>query len=61
MSLHPDQVGTTGDELDCFAVALAAEEEAELLTEDPEIIDRVTSCPCKSSTCACSRSRFSYV
>jgi predicted nucleic acid-binding protein len=25
---------------DCFAIALAAEEEAELLTEDPEIVDR---------------------
>jgi predicted nucleic acid-binding protein len=32
---------------DCFAVALAAEEEAELLTGDPEIIDRVDQLPCK--------------
>jgi len=32
---------------DCFAVALAAEEEAELLTGDPEIIDRANQLPCK--------------
>jgi predicted nucleic acid-binding protein len=32
---------------DCFAVALAAEEEAELLTGDPEIIERVDQLPCK--------------
>jgi len=32
---------------DCFAVALAAEEEAELLTGDPEIIDRAEQLPCK--------------
>lgn len=32
---------------DCFAVALAAEEEAELLTGDPEIIDRESQLPCK--------------
>ena len=32
---------------DCFAVALAAEEEAELLTGDPEIIDRGDRLPCK--------------
>jgi len=32
---------------DCFAIALAAEEEAELLTGDPEIIDRAEQLPCK--------------
>lgn len=32
---------------DCFAVALAAEEEAELLTGDPEIIDRSDQLQCK--------------
>jgi predicted nucleic acid-binding protein len=32
---------------DCFVVALAAEEEAELLTGDPEIIDRANQLPCK--------------
>lgn len=32
---------------DCFAVALAAEEKAELLTGDPEIIGRVNQLPCK--------------
>lgn len=32
---------------DCFAVALAAEEEAELLTGDPEIIDRADPLPCE--------------
>jgi len=32
---------------DCFAVALAAEEEADLLTGDPEIIDRARQLPCK--------------
>jgi predicted nucleic acid-binding protein len=32
---------------DCFAVALAAEEGAELLTGDPEIIDRTDRLPCK--------------
>jgi predicted nucleic acid-binding protein len=32
---------------DCIAVALAAEEEAELLTGDPEIIDRADQLPCK--------------
>lgn len=31
----------------CFAIALAAEEEAELLTGDPEIIDRADQLPCK--------------
>lgn len=32
---------------DCFAVALAAAEGAELLTGDPEIIDLADSLPCK--------------
>jgi uncharacterized protein with PIN domain len=32
---------------DCFAVALAAEEEAELLTGGPEIIDRTDQLACK--------------
>ncbi|HWO83817.1 MAG TPA: PIN domain-containing protein [Solirubrobacterales bacterium] len=32
---------------DCFVIALAAEEEAELLTGDPEIIDRADLLPCK--------------
>ncbi len=32
---------------DCFAIALAAEEEASLLTGDPEIIDRAEQLPCK--------------
>jgi predicted nucleic acid-binding protein len=32
---------------DCFAVALAAAEEAELLTGDPEIIDRAGELPCR--------------
>jgi predicted nucleic acid-binding protein len=32
---------------DYFAVALAAEEGAELLTGDPEIIDRAEQLPCK--------------
>jgi predicted nucleic acid-binding protein len=32
---------------DCFAVALAAEEKAELLTGDPEIIERADELPCK--------------
>jgi predicted nucleic acid-binding protein len=32
---------------DCFAIALAAEEEAELLTGHPEIIDRADQLPCK--------------
>jgi predicted nucleic acid-binding protein len=31
---------------DCFAVALAAEERATLLTGDPEIIERVDDLPC---------------
>lgn len=31
---------------DCFAIALAAEEEAELLTGDPEIIERAGQLPC---------------
>jgi predicted nucleic acid-binding protein len=31
----------------CFAIALAAEEEAELLTGDPEIIERADRLPCK--------------
>jgi predicted nucleic acid-binding protein len=31
---------------DCFAVTLAAEEEAELLTGDPEIINRAKQLPC---------------
>jgi predicted nucleic acid-binding protein len=32
---------------DCFAVALAAEEGAVLLTGDPEIIDRAKKLPCE--------------
>jgi predicted nucleic acid-binding protein len=32
---------------DCFAVALAADVDAELLTGDPEIIDRAKQLPCK--------------
>lgn len=32
---------------DCFAVALAAEEEAALLTGDPEIVDRAGQLPCQ--------------
>jgi predicted nucleic acid-binding protein len=32
---------------DCFAVALAEEEKAALLTGDPEIIDRGARLPCK--------------
>jgi len=32
---------------DCFAIALAAGEEAELLTGDPEIIDKADQLPCK--------------
>jgi predicted nucleic acid-binding protein len=32
---------------DCFAVALATEEQAELLTGDPEIIDRADQLPCR--------------
>jgi len=32
---------------DCFAVALAAEEGAVLLTGDPEIIDRARELPCE--------------
>jgi predicted nucleic acid-binding protein len=32
---------------DCFAVALAAEEGAVLLTGDPEIIDRADELPCE--------------
>lgn len=32
---------------DCFAIALAAEADAELLTGDPEIIDRADQLPCK--------------
>lgn len=32
---------------DCFAIALAAEEEVALLTGDPEIIDRADQLPCK--------------
>ncbi len=32
---------------DCFAIALAAEGEAELLTGDPEIIDRADELPCR--------------
>jgi predicted nucleic acid-binding protein len=32
---------------DCFAVALAAEESAVLLTGDPEIIDRAEELPCE--------------
>ncbi len=32
---------------DCFAVALAAEERAVLLTGDPEIIDRAEQLPCE--------------
>jgi predicted nucleic acid-binding protein len=32
---------------DCFAVALAASQQAALLTGDPEIIDRADQLPCK--------------
>jgi predicted nucleic acid-binding protein len=32
---------------DCFAIALAAEEEAALLTGDPEIVDRAGKLPCQ--------------
>ncbi|HVD38451.1 MAG TPA: PIN domain-containing protein [Solirubrobacterales bacterium] len=32
---------------DCFAIALAAEERAALLTGDPEILDRTGQLPCK--------------
>jgi predicted nucleic acid-binding protein len=32
---------------DCFAIALAAEEEAELLTGDPKIIERAVELPCR--------------
>lgn len=32
---------------DCFAIALAAEEGAALLTGDPEIIDRTDQLPCR--------------
>jgi predicted nucleic acid-binding protein len=32
---------------DCFAIALAAEEGAVLLTGDPEIIDRAEQLPCQ--------------
>lgn len=32
---------------DCFAIALAAEEEVALLTGDPEIVDRADQLPCK--------------
>jgi predicted nucleic acid-binding protein len=32
---------------DCFAVALAAEEEAALLTGEPEIIERADQLPCR--------------
>lgn len=32
---------------DCFAIALAAESKAELLTGDPEIIERADRLPCK--------------
>jgi predicted nucleic acid-binding protein len=32
---------------DCFAIALAAEERAALLTGDPEILDRTDQLPCK--------------
>jgi predicted nucleic acid-binding protein len=32
---------------DCFAIALAAEEGAVLLTGDPEIIDRAEAIPCE--------------
>lgn len=32
---------------DCFAIALAVEEEAELLTGDPEIIERADELRCK--------------
>jgi predicted nucleic acid-binding protein len=32
---------------DCFAVALAANEGAVLLTGDPEIVDRATELPCE--------------
>jgi predicted nucleic acid-binding protein len=31
---------------DCFAIALAAEDEAVLMTGDPEIVDRSTDLPC---------------
>ena len=32
---------------DCFAIALAAAEHAELLTGDPEIIERAAKLPCR--------------
>jgi predicted nucleic acid-binding protein len=32
---------------DCFAITLAAQEEAELLTGDPKIIERTDRLPCK--------------
>lgn len=32
---------------DCLAVALAADEDAELLTGDPEIIEKAEELPCK--------------
>lgn len=32
---------------DCFAIALAAEKQAELLTGDPEIIERADVLPCR--------------
>jgi uncharacterized protein with PIN domain len=32
---------------DCFAIALAAESEAVLMTGDPEIVDRAKGLPCK--------------
>jgi uncharacterized protein with PIN domain len=32
---------------DCFAIALAAENEAVLMTGDPEIIDRAKDLPCE--------------
>src|SRR3954471_28768 len=32
---------------DCFAIALAADEEAELLTGDPDVIDRAQQLPCR--------------
>lgn len=32
---------------DCFAIALAAENEATLMTGDPEIVDRAKDLPCE--------------
>jgi predicted nucleic acid-binding protein len=32
---------------DCFAIALAEEDEAVLMTGDPEIVDRIRGFPCE--------------